>query len=82
MEEKKAEKKEKVKEGFEPTLLYRCPGSHPAGPGQTYDSRPASSQEELDQLLKDGWSATLPEAIVLAKKGAPDAPGSPPPKVK
>lgn len=44
------------------TLVYRGFGKHQRK-GGGFDFAPALSQDELDALLKDGWYATLPEAI-------------------
>lgn len=44
------------------TILYRCPGKHQR-PGGTYDWIGANSEEEAEELVKQGWFPTLPEAI-------------------
>lgn len=46
-----------------PTMVYRCPGEHHAHSGATYKYRPVTGKDELDDLLKSGWSLTLVEAV-------------------
>lgn len=52
-----------------PVLLYKCPGQHNggkiAGKLRTYSDASANSPEEMNELLKDGWSKSLPEAAKL-----------------
>ena len=45
-----------------PTLVYRCPGDHQR-PGGTYSYRSAQDEAQFSAALKDGWFATLPEAM-------------------
>lgn len=45
-----------------PAMLYRCPGHLPCA-GMTYTFICVNDNQELDSVLKDGWSLTLPEAI-------------------
>lgn len=52
-----------------PTQVYICPGVHQR-PGGTFSTVSANSQEELDDLLHSGYSATLPEAIKGPSKKA------------
>ena len=46
-----------------PTLMFRCPGSHFAPEGLTYDYVGVNSREELLARLNEGWSVTLGEAM-------------------
>lgn len=46
-----------------PDMVYRVPGLHNTGGGQTFDYRGVNDQDELDTALADGWRRTLDEAI-------------------
>ena len=52
-----------------PTLVYKDGGKHQCRDG-TYDYCKAEDKKEFDQLLKDGWRATLEEAPKLENDGA------------
>jgi hypothetical protein len=45
-----------------PTLVYKCPGDHKC-PGGTFGTQQVKNEEDLKVFLKDGYYATLPEAI-------------------
>ena len=48
---------------FEPTLVYKSPGSQYGPEGKTYSWAGIKTQEELDGKLADGWHLTMSEAI-------------------
>lgn len=50
-------------QGF-PTGVYKCSpsGRYPGNGGRKFDMKPATNQAELDVLLGDGWSLSLPAA--------------------
>lgn len=54
-----------------PDMVYRVPGLHATGGGETFSFLGVNSQDELDAALADGWYKTLPEAIDAYH--APDA---------
>lgn len=50
------------------TLVYRCPGAHFAYAGQTYEYKGVYSEIELAVALKNGWFASLVEAVEFANR--------------
>lgn len=52
-------------------MVYRVPGLHATGGGETFSFLGVNSQDDMDAALADGWHKTLPEAIEAASK--PDA---------
>ena len=52
-------------------MVYRVPGIHATGGGETFSFLGVNSQEDMDTALADGWYKTLPEAIDAYH--APDA---------
>lgn len=70
----KDDKKEQKKDDGFPLLVYKCPGPHIGEEGSRYDYKSAANQEQLDKLLKDGWSKTQLEAIEAAKLEKATAP--------
>lgn len=46
-----------------PDMVYRVPGLHNTGGGETFDYKGVNDQDELDAALADGWHRTLPDAI-------------------
>lgn len=46
-------------------IVYRTPGTHQR-PGGTFDYKAISSDDELNEAIKEGWFCTLREAV--AKK--------------
>lgn len=51
---------------MEKTLLYRCPGPERAPGGHTYAWVGVETQAEYDELIQEGWSSSLMEAIERA----------------
>lgn len=49
-----------------PAFLYRSPGPHPAGGSKTYDAAPAADPAQLQKLLDEGWSLSVPDALKKA----------------
>lgn len=52
-------------------MMYRCPGVNKGPQGHTYDWAPAANQAEVDALTKDGWFASLGEAIEAVDLASP-----------
>lgn len=44
-------------------MLYRCPGTHFAHNGQTYDYTVANSEGERSELKGQGWYESLADAV-------------------
>lgn len=62
-------------------LVYKDKGPHQRA-GGTYDYKLVTSGQELDDAFKDGWYASLPEAIdgktTLPEIEAPEEDNAPP----
>lgn len=54
------------------TILYRVPGPHHGPHGKTYDYKGASSEEEVAELLKEGWHECLEDACGCGSVSAPE----------
>lgn len=46
-----------------PIFVYRCPGAHFGPSGTTYDSANADDIQELEKLLRQGWSESMIDAV-------------------
>jgi hypothetical protein len=49
-----------------PTMVYRSPGIFKKPNGGTYTYFPVETQEQLDEMLSDGWFKTSAEAVEAA----------------
>lgn len=54
-----------------PTIVYKCPGPNFGPHGTTYDARGANDSDALEALGREGWFASLPEAVDAFKNPAP-----------
>ena len=57
--------------GNNQTMLYRSPGAQVAHGDLTYDCIGVDTSEEIDKLLKEGWSITMTEALGRSEKATP-----------
>lgn len=51
-----------------PRFVFLSPGKLDCGKGRTYDHVLVTSQEEYDEAIKEGFSATVEAAIEAGKK--------------
>lgn len=54
-----------------PLLVYRCPGTFWGPPGTTFESMAVNDRAAWDQAIKDGWFASLPDAVEAFLNPAP-----------
>lgn len=50
-----------------PTFVYKTPGQH-SGNGFTYSYKIVKNEEEVAEMLEEGYFVTLPEAIEKKSK--------------